>query len=738
MSIQLKEKDQHLSLRCKIMDKYLKAIVLFLIISCSTPLVYSQKNITLSCIWKDYTFLPDKYDDAVFLSNNETIARLQDNDIVKYNAITGDSLGIIFESGKWKQLKGKTIRDCKISRNDSTILLAVDSKNSFRYSYLASYYVYSLKTEKLEPLTKENLDIDIPDINPRNNTIAYVKDNNLFISQNGKTVQITNDGKKDAIRNGRADWVYEEEFEIIKAYEWSPDCTQLAWLRFDESGVPGYTLTNFDSVYPTTFTYKYPKAGYPNSKVSVHIYNVQTKTITDVDAPNTFEYTPMIQWSLNSKNLALQTLNRLQNHTQIFSYSVESKKTSKIFDSQTTTSFTFPMGFTWLRHNNHFALIIPVDGYNQLCTFTLDGKFERNITDWKYDVTKVLAYDSLLDYVFFNANEPDETQQRIYRVRPDGSFLGFITPEKGTNDDAIFSPDYLHCIYTNTNAQQEMTTYSFDELKGKKNVLQTNTAINDAWQKKYNFTPKSFFKIPVDSVKLNAWIIKPSNIDSGKKYPVLLTVYGGPGHQNVTDEYDYQYYWYQYLAQQGYVVISIDPRGTDGRGLAFRSIAYKQLGIPETNDLIEAVKYLRNQPFIDSTRIGIEGWSFGGYQTLMCMTHSKLFKCGVAIAPVTDWRFYDDVYTERYMQTPELNPEGYKKTSVLESAKDLHGNLLLIHGDNDDNVHIQNSYALINILNNANIKYTFLMYPNKHHSLSGRATRFNLFDNVTQFLLNNL
>src|ERR1035437_2233608 len=507
-----KFKDQHLLLHHKTMTKYHKTIVLVFILCCTASFVYSQKNIKLSDIWYDYKFMPDKYDDAVFLSDNATLARLQDNNIVRYNAITGDSLGIILNAQDFKQLKGKTIRDFKIAKNDSTILIAIDSKSSFRYSYLASYFVYTVKDKKIEPLIKDNVAIDIPDFNPSNNAIAFVKDNNLFIAQNGKSIQLSIDGKKDAIMNGRSDWVYEEEFELIKAYEWSPDGSQLAWLRFDESEVPEYILTSYDSVYPTTFHYKYPKAGYPNSKISIYIYNTKTKATTKVDAPNNFEYTPLIQWSLDSKHLAIQSLNRLQNHTTICSYNLASNKSTKIFDQQTETAFTFPMGFTWLRYNKHFAIVLPKDGFDQLCTFTLDGKFERNITNWKYDVTKVIAYDSLLDYVFFNAHEPDETQQRIYRVRPDGSFLGFITPEQGTNDDAIFASDYLHCIYTNTNARQEMTSYSFDELKGQKNVLQTNTATNDAWQKEYNFSPKTFFKIPVDSIKLNAWIIKPSTM----------------------------------------------------------------------------------------------------------------------------------------------------------------------------------------------------------------------------------
>lgn len=734
----MKEKVQHLQLHYIIMPKHLKIKTLTLLILSSFLHSYSQKKITLKDIWYNYSFAPNYYNDAVFLNDNASIVRLQNNRIVSYNAITGDSTGIFFDASKHKECKGKTINDFVLSENDSNILLSFDSKKVYRYSSLASYYIYSFKTKKLEPITKENADIDIPAFSTKSNAIAFVKGNNLYISENGNTVQITNDGKKDSISNGRTDWVYEEEFEVIKAYEWNADGTQLAWIKFDESKVPSYTLTQYDSVYPTTFTYKYPKAGYPNSKVSVHIYNTLTKVISTVTIPDLYEYIPMIKWSIDGRNLAIQTFNRLQNHTIIYSYDCLAKKVTSIFNEKCNTYFSFPMGFTWLRHGKHFALITEKDGYNQLCTYTMDGKIERNITNWKYDVTKVLAYDSLLDYVFFEAAEPDEMQRRIYRVRPDGSFLGYISPENGTNSDAIFSKDYFHCIYTNTNAKQEITTYSFDELKGMKNILQSNVAENEERQNKYDFAPKTFFKIPIDTLKLDAWIIKPKAFEEGKKYPVLVTVYAGPGHQEVTNEYDYTYYWHQYLAMNGYIVVSIDPRGTDARGLAFRNACYKQLGIPETNDLIESVKYLRNQPYIDSTRIGMQGWSFGGYQTLMCMTHSNLFKCGVAIAPVTDWRFYDNIYTERYMQTPELNPDGYKNTSVLESAAKLHGSLLLVHGDNDDNVHIQNTYALCNILNNYNIKYQFIPYPNKHHSLSGRPTRLNLFENVTKFIFDNL
>jgi len=720
------------------MSKLLRTLFIGLCFLSNPILTFPQKSLTIKDIWQNYLFAPNYYDDVVFLSDNESIAKLDENKILKLKALTNDTLGILFDVNKFKELQNKTITDFKISPNDSCILFSVDSRQIYRNSNASTWYTYSLKNKKILPLVLDNTNIEIPSFGPYFNSVTFFKNNNLFLSVFGQQIQITSDGKKDALINGRGDWVYEEEFGVTKAFEWSPNGTKIAFLKFDETNVPTYTLTSYDSVYPTTFSYKYPKAGFAPSKVSVHIFDIKTKSIIKLDIPDKFDYIPMIKWSNDGEDIAIQTYNRLQNETHIFAYNVKSQKITKIYDEKRETYIPFPMGFTWLRNNNHFAIVTEKDGYDQLCTYTMDGKFERNCTNWKYDVTKLLAYDKELDYVFFEAAEPDETQRKIYRVRPDGSFLGYITPERGTNSDAIFSKDFFQCIYTNTNAKQEITTYCYDELKGLKNVLQSNTEENDAWQKTYNFQPKTFFRIPIDSIKLNAWIIKPSNMENGKKYPVLLTVYGGPGQQEVTDDYDFHYYWYQYLAQQGYIVVCVDPRGTDSRGSAFRNIAYKQLGIPETNDIIDVVKYLRNQPEIDSTRIGIEGWSFGGYEALMCMTHSKLFKCGVAIAPVTDWQFYDNIYTERYMQTPELNPAGYKQTSVLESAKNLHGELLLIHGLNDDNVHIQNSYALCNILNNANIKYKFLLYPNKQHSLSGRPTRYNLFDSVTQFLLDNL
>jgi len=720
------------------MSKSLKSTVIALGILGYSILGFSQKNLSIKDIWYNYIFAPKTFDDAVFLSDNESIAKLDGNKIFRLKAITGDTIGKLFDANLFKELKDKSITEFKISPNDSCILLSVDSKQLFRYSKASSWYIYFLQNKKILPLTKENSDIEIPSFGPMFNFVAFTKKNNLYVSIFGQEIQITNDGKKDSVINGRGDWVYEEEFEVTKAYEWSPIGNNIAYIKFNESAVPLYTLTSYDSIYPTTFTYKYPKAGFAPSKVSVHIYNLKKRTTLTLDIPDKFDYIPLIKWSNDGENLAIQTYNRIQNETHIFSYNIETKKIDKIYDEKRETYIPFPMGFTWLKNNLRFALVTEKNGFNQLCTFTMDGNLERNCTNWKYDVTKIIAYDKELDYLFFEAAEPDETQRRIYRVRPDGSFLGYITPERGTNYDAIFSKDYFQCIYTNSNANQEITTYCYDELKGLKNVLQSNFEDNDAWKKNFNFQQKTFLKIPVDTVKLNAWIIKPSNFEKGKKYPVLITVYGGPGHQEVTDEYSYTYFWHQYLAQQGYIIIGVDPRGTDSRGAAFRNIAYKQLGVPETNDIIDAVKYLRNQPEIDSTRIGIEGWSFGGYEVLMCMTHSKLFKCGVAIAPVTDWQYYDNVYTERYMQTPTLNPDGYKKTSVLESAKNLHGKLFLIHGLNDDNVHVQNSFALCNILNNANITYKFQLYPNKHHSLSGRATRYNLFDNVTQFLIDNL
>ncbi len=699
--------------------------------------LFSQKKITLEDIWQKYLFVPDFYDDISFLNDNIHYVKSDNKKIISYNALTGDSEKTIFDIQNIPILKNKNIHSFTLNSNNDKILIATNATSKYRNTFKAQYYIYDLKKNIVDSLAQGSSDVELPNFNDDNNSVSYIKDNNIYIYKQKKDIPITHDGVKNAIINGRSDWAYEEEFETVKTYEWSPNGNLLAWIKFDETKVNEYPIIKFDSLNPNIQTYKYPLPGQKNSQVSVWLFDTLQNKTYQINIPDGFEYIPLIKWSNDGKYLAIQTLNRLQNETNIYAYSPEQKQLYIIYSEKRNSYITFPTYFTWLKSSNHFAIIREKDNYNRLCTYTIDGKLERVITEWNNDVTQIITYDKDADYLFFEFAEPDEMQRRIYKVRPDGSSLGCITPENGTNSNAIFSNNYKHCIYTNSNSKQEWTIYSFDSENNLKSTLYTNKAT--LLEQDYSFSPKEFFTIQLDStLKLNAWIIKPPHFRKTKKYPVLLSIYSGPGAQTVTNEFEYNFYWYQYLAQHGYIVLSIDPRGTDARGSSFRNAQYKQLGFTQMLDLTKSIEIIKKQRFIDSTRIGIEGWSFGGYQTLMCMTHSKLFKCGIAIAPVTDWNLYDCIYTERYMQTPLLNPDGYKKTSILNAAANLHGKLFLIHGTSDDNVHIDNTYRLCKVLNENQKQYDLKIFPEKRHSISGKGTRYYLYREISDFLFKNL
>jgi len=693
---------------------------------------HAQDSLTIEKIWKDLAYAPDTYEDIVFLNNNASFVRVKGNSIVQYNALTGDSISAIYNAKGHKILDDRTIHECVVDKSNNYFLLATQAKGLFRNSFKAKYVLFDKQLNAMTTLLPDDSYAEVPSFSPNGEMIAFVQNNNLFIKGANNIVPVTKDGKCGSIINGRGDWAYEEEFYASKAYQWSPDSKWIAWLCFDESKVMSYSIPLCDSINSSVYTYKYPKPGFPVSNVSIKLYNVQNKKTVTVNIPKS-TYIPSIHWSPDSKQIAIETLNRLQDTLKIYSYNLATMKTSVLYQEISATFIKIPNYFTWLKDSGRFALITPRNGFFKLCRFDKNGKEDKAISALNNNVNEVLGYNPFLDYIYFSFAEPDEMNKKIYRVMSDGSSLGFISPEEGTNTLLGMANDFSQFVYSNTNALQEYTVYGVDYQKGLKNVIYSNKTIVEQ-SAKMGLTGKEFFTIPtVGNKELQTWVMKPPQFNKAHKYPVLIYVYGGPQHKTVTNEYDYDYYWQQYLVQKGYIVLSFDPRGT-----TFEDEIYKQLGTVETEDLEHVLTYIKTQNWVDSTRIGIEGWSFGGYLTLMGMTHTKDFKCGVSIAPVTDWKFYDCVYTERYLQTPLMNKDAYTKASVLESAKNLSGELLLIQGSADDNVLIQNAYELCKVFNNNNIHYNLLIYPDKKHSISGKGIRFHLYSEICRFILKNL
>ena len=647
---------------------------------------------------------------------------------------TGQAVGKIYE-GK------EAFDDYTFSDDESKILFSKDLESIYRRSSKGSYQVWDGKA--LKPLYATAKQIN-PTFNSLNTQVAFTSDNNLYINdlQNNKIIQVTKDGAKNSIINGLCDWVYEEEFSFTRAYEWSPDGMKIAFLRFNESAVPEYTMQTYDNtMYPHNVTFKYPKVGEKNSVVTVWIYDVKKGTLKQVQT-GAAEYFPRLKWTPDNKLIVFK-MNRLQNELELL-----------MTDSQTgkTTSFLKETNkyFVDLELNDDIAFLkdgsfiksSESDGYNHIYLYDKTGKIIRQLTKGNWDVRKIYGLDEANGEVFYQGSKIAPMQKEIYFVKLDGSkdhALGGKDAETGTNN-AEFSSNFSYFVMNHSTANTASTYTVYDNQGVKIRTIEDNKGV-EGLQKDYNTQPIEFFKFTTsENVELNGWMIKPTGFDPAKKYPVFMTQYSGPGSQQVVDAWKGQdYWWYQMLAQKGYMIVCVDPRGTGGRGEEFRKMTYKQLGHYETIDQIEAAKWLAKQPYVDGKRIGIFGWSYGGYMSSLCILKGNdVFKAAIAIAPVTNWKWYDSIYTERYMQTEKENTEGYKNNSPVYFADRLKGNYLLVHGMADDNVHFQNSVEMVDALVNANKQFDTYYYPNKNHGIFGGSTRLHLYTKMTNFLMEKL
>lgn len=579
----------------------------------------------------------------------------------------------------------------------------------------------------------------IPTFSPDGRMCAYVRDNNIWLAKFDYSTesQVTKDGEADKILNGTTDWVYEEEFGVTNLMSWSEDSRQLAFVRTDESEVPEYCMQTFDgSLYPGFYKFKYPKAGQNNSKVTVHAYSVESKDIKDLSVDMDADgYIPLIKFTTNPEQLAVMTLNRNQNLLNMFYVNPKSAVSKLILreendcyvDSEWLNSIQFSEdGFTYVSEK---------DGFSHIYLYSPTGVLKRQVTKGNWDVTRLIGIDPVTKAVYYESAEESPTRRAVYKIDIKGIKTKISTAE-GTNS-ASFSNNYAYYVnrYSNANTPLLITVH---DAKGKQlRVLQDNAALKEKLSN-YAYGKKEFMKVRTASdIELNAWMIKPANFDPSKKYPVLMVQYSGPNSQQVLDQFGFD--WEHYLAANGIIVVSVDGRGTGARGQEFRKCTYRRMGILESQDLAEAAQALGKLPYIDGKRIAIWGWSFGGYCTLMSMsTGNEIFKAGIAVAPPTDWKFYDTVYTERFMRTPKENPKGYAETSPINLAKNLQGKLLLVHGTADDNVHYQNTMAYAEALVQANKQFDMHVYTNRNHSIYGGNTRYHLYTKMSNFLFDNL
>ncbi len=702
-------------------------------------------QITLEDIWQTYKFFPETKSDIVHMKDGEHYFQLE-NDIMinQYEYKTGTKTGTIVRTSELipeGATEGISIDEFAFSADETKILIATATVQIYRHSSVSDYYIYDITTKKLTKLSdggKQRL----ASFSPKGNKVGFVRDNNIFIKDiaTNKETQVTTDGLYNNIINGATDWVYEEEFGFTQAWFWSADGAKLAYYRFDESKVKEYDMIKYDSLYPTVYKYKYPKAGEDNSLVDIYIYDVTAAKSTKVDlGTETDVYVPRIKWTEDATQLSVFKMNRLQNNLEIFIADAATGKTKSVYTEKNKYYVDITDNLFFASDKKSFIYTSEKDGYSHIYLLSLEGKPEVQLTKGKWDVTEVKGIDEKNKLVYFVSAEESPMDRALYSVKLDGTGKTKISILKGTNEPD-FSVGYKYFINNYSDANTPFVV-TINKASGK--VIKT-LVDNEALvvlMKDYGFTKKEFFKFTTsENVELNAWIIKPANFDPSKKYPVFMYVYGGPGVQTVENSWGYfDFAWAEMLAQKGYIVISVDNRGTGARGEEFKKCTYLQLGKLETADQIESAKYLSNLPYVDANRIGIFGWSFGGYMSTLCMTKgADYFKMGIAVAPVTNWRYYDNIYTERFMGLPKDNASGYDDNSPINFVKKLKGKFLLVHGTADDNVHFQNSMELVKALVTANKQFDSFFYPNKNHNIAGGITRYHLYKKMTDFILENL
>jgi len=723
--------------------------LLSLIIACSLTFnAFAQKqNITVSQVWQQYKFYPHGIDELKSTSDGDHYTSLVTNDdrtqaIVEYNYATGKAFDTLFTSKDITKAGQKfEIQTYDLGPGEKSILVGSNGDRIYRHSTAYNYYIWNREKKTLTALMNGNEKEIYATISPDGNMAAFIYKSDLYMKNlaDGKITRITQDGSNEVF-NGISDWVYEEEYSLTRSYFWSPDSKSIAYYHFDDRKVTTFSMNEYhDSLYPSVYSFKYPKAGSTNPTVSVHIYQVASGKVLDVKAPKMYEYTPRVKWTENSSILSVQYMDRHQDTLVLALANIADGAAKPIMTEGSTTYIDINDVLTFISDNKEFIWESDKDGYDHLYRYSIDGKLINQITTGKWDVMDFKGIDEKTHTIFYVSTESSAINRDLYCINWDGKNKKKLSEKMGFND-ADFSSTFHY--YINTYSQANRPGYiTLDSSNGKQlRVLEDNMELIDTLGH-YNLTQKTFFTFTTNQGNnLNGWMMKPVNFDSTKKYPVLMYVYGGPGSNTVNNEWDgFDFMWFQMLCEKGYIVVSIENRGTQGRGSEFKKCTYLHLGKHEVQDQIEGVKFLCSKAYVDNTRVGIWGWSYGGYMAAMCISEgADYFKTAVSVAPVTDWRFYDSIYTERYMRTPKENEDGYEEGAPMTYAHKVKGHYLLMHGTGDDNVHFQNSIEWIRALQKNNVPFSLMIYPDKNHGISGGNTRFYLFNELTDFISTNL
>lgn len=674
--------------------------------------------------------------------------------IVKYSFKTGEEVGTLFDVTTARDCDLKSFDDYILSPDEKLILIQTETKPIYRHSFTAVYYIYNVKNNKMEPLSN-NGPQQVPLFSPDGNQIAFVRNNNIYLVKllfGNSESQVTKDGEYNHVLNGIPDWVYEEEFSFNRAFDFSADSKMIAYVRFDESAVPMFSFPWYKGLalektsyatYPGAYEYKYPKAGEVNSKVSVHTYDIKSHVTRKMDLQiDSDGYIPRIKFTSDPEKLAIMTLNRHQNRLDLYMANPRSGL-CKVAIRDEAEQYIKESAYSNIKfYPEHIVMMSEKDGYNHLYLYTIAGNLVKQITKGQFEVTSFLGWDQKANVFYYASNEGSPLRTAIYKIDGKGKKTKLST-RTGSNS-AIFSTNQKYYINTFSNISTP-TLITLNDNRGKELTTLLDNSKLKAQTAQLNMPQKEFFTFRTSSgVELNGWMMKPANFNANKKYPVILHQYSGPGSQQVIDRWGIGSFgdgglFEAYMCDKGYIMVCVDGRGTGGRGTAFEKCTYLQLGVKEAEDQVETARYLGTLPYIDGKRIGIWGWSFGGYNTLMSMSDgSGAFKAGVAIAAPSDWRFYDTVYTERFMRTPKENAEGYDAGSAIKRAPQLKGSLLLIHGTADDNVHYQNCAEYSEALVQAGIQFDMQVYTNRNHGIFGGKTREHLMNRVANFFIQNL
>ncbi|MEN9449183.1 MAG: hypothetical protein RJA25_2473, partial [Bacteroidota bacterium] len=656
-----------------------------------------------------------------------------------YDFATLNKVATLIDTKDFSELQG--IDSYTFSNDEKKILIANNSDQIFRHSSVSHFYIYDIATKSVTKISDDK--IQEPTFSPDGSKIAFAKENNLYVYElaSKKTTQITTDGKRNAIINGITDWVYEEEFAFVRAFDWNASSDKIAFIRFDESQVPEFSMNVYgQDLYPVTDRFKYPKAGEKNSEVSLHIYDVKTANTKKIDLGNYNDfYIARLDWTNEANTLSAQVLNRHQDNLDLLFIDGNTGAKKVVLNEKDKAYVDVTDNLTFLKDNS-FIWTSEKDGFNHIYQYDKTGKLKNQITKGNWEVTSYYGFDEKTGTIYYQSVENGSINRDVYSIKLNGSGKTRLTSSTGTNA-ATFSPNFQYFINSYSSAKNA-PKYTLNDSKTGKTIK--TIVSNEALETKlasYNLPSKEFFELTTaKGNKLNAWMIKPKDFDANKKYPVFMYQYSGPGSQQVNNDWNgADDYWFMMLSQQGYIVACVDGRGTGFKGADFKKCTQKELGKLEVEDQIDAAKLFGTYTYVDQSRIGIFGWSYGGFMASNCIFQgADVFKTAIAVAPVTSWRYYDSVYTERYMQTPQENASGYDTNSPITHVSKLKGNFLLIHGTADDNVHVQNSMKMIEALVQANKQFDWAIYPDKNHGIYGGKTRLQLYTKMTNFIKEKL